>query len=178
MNIIGRDEGSNNIKEKWLGRTEIATPAITQADSTALTLQNFSGLFLISGVISSLMLLISIMRMAHAKWTAARDANAQTPGNEESRQLQQDSTGNTSVPDQPHPEAPTTNGESVGAEASRLTLNDVGNSSVCDEPPNEAMSNEPQGAQRSSGSACYEETSAVHNGSVPAQTFEIEINIG
>ncbi|CAL5037239.1 unnamed protein product [Urochloa decumbens] len=165
VNITGGNQGSNNITEKWLGRTDAATPAITQTDSTALTLQNFSGHFIISGAISSLMLFISIMRLAHAKWTAARDANAQaidiTPGSEESRRLQQDATGHTCVLAQPHPEpeATTTNsdsqgghrsgGSSVRAEESRLALkNEVGNnSSVRGELPNEAMSNDLEGGQ-------------------------------
>jgi hypothetical protein len=68
-------------------------------------LQSFSGLFLTSGFISSLMLLIRIMRLAHARWTELRHGDADrmdnTPGDEECRKLQ-DGASNIPMLDHPH----------------------------------------------------------------------------
>jgi hypothetical protein len=60
LNITGGAEGAN-IVAKWLGTTSpssnLGTP---NADSTPLTLQSFSGLFITSGCISFVMLMISL----------------------------------------------------------------------------------------------------------------------
>uniref|UniRef100_A0A0A9EV73 Uncharacterized protein n=2 Tax=Arundo donax TaxID=35708 RepID=A0A0A9EV73_ARUDO len=163
-------------------------PGRTNTDSTPLTLKSFSGLFLTSGSISFVMLLISIVRLVHARWTYARSATAQSTsnsvGDEESRPLQ-NGTGNFSVLDQPQPEARNddyqathgTNG-SVAVEECHPIQNNIGHSSVSDQRLNEVISNDSQGAHRSSGTVGFEEPSAVHTGFVPAQSFQIEMNTG
>uniref|UniRef100_A0A0A9S5Z5 Uncharacterized protein n=1 Tax=Arundo donax TaxID=35708 RepID=A0A0A9S5Z5_ARUDO len=129
------------------------------------------------------MLLISIARLVHARWTEARDASAQsldnTTGDEESRPLQ-NSTGNISVLDEPHPEARNVygSGASGAVEESHLTQNEAGNNSVRDQLVHEAISNDSQVAHGSSASAGNRELSAMQNGSVPAQSFQIQINTG
>ncbi|XP_052158335.1 glutamate receptor 2.9-like [Oryza glaberrima] len=68
LNLTGEPEGSN-IEEKWFGSSEQSTggdanpsssSSSSSSDSNPLTLQSFSGLFIISGCISALMLLISV----------------------------------------------------------------------------------------------------------------------
>ena len=89
MNITEGNEGSQ-FEEKWFG-TAATTPTVSNKPSTPLTLQSFSGLFLTSGFFSSLMMLISIMRLAHARWTELRHGDADPmdniSGDEEFRQL-------------------------------------------------------------------------------------------
>ncbi|XP_015693932.2 glutamate receptor 2.8-like [Oryza brachyantha] len=69
LNLTGESEGSK-IEEKWFGSSEHSTggdanpsssSSSSSSDSNPLTLQSFSGLFIISGCISALMLLISIV---------------------------------------------------------------------------------------------------------------------
>jgi ionotropic glutamate receptor len=83
LDITGGEEVST-IEKEWLGTStddDDASLTITKADYTLLTLRNFSGLFLVSGLISSLMLLISIAKLAYARLTGAEDADAvQTAG--------------------------------------------------------------------------------------------------
>jgi hypothetical protein len=78
-----------------MDRRNCCTRTITQTAFAALTLGNFSGPFLISGVVSSLMMLISIMHNLFMQdvCTTARHANNSctidiAPGDEESRPLQ------------------------------------------------------------------------------------------
>uniref|UniRef100_M8CD88 Glutamate receptor 2.1 n=1 Tax=Aegilops tauschii TaxID=37682 RepID=M8CD88_AEGTA len=68
LHLEGGDEGSQ-IEEKWFGTTSppMGVGAVPDADSAPLTLQNFSGLFVITGSISTLMLLISIVRLVCAR---------------------------------------------------------------------------------------------------------------
>ena len=104
LNITEGNDGSQ-FEEKWFG-TAATPPTVSNKPSTPLTLKSFSGLFLTSGFISSFMLLISIMRLAHARWTELRHGDADrmdnTPGDEESRQLQ-DGAGNIPMLEHPHP---------------------------------------------------------------------------
>ncbi|KAF0901995.1 hypothetical protein E2562_011823 [Oryza meyeriana var. granulata] len=66
LNLTGESEGSK-IEEKWFGSAEQATggdaspTSSSSSDSNPLTLHSFSGLFIISGCISALMLLISVV---------------------------------------------------------------------------------------------------------------------
>lgn len=112
LNITEGNEGSQ-IEEKWLGNAA-TPPTVSDKPSTPLTLQSFSGLFLTSGFISSLMLLISITRQAHARWTELRHGDADrmdnTPGDEEPCQLQ-DGAGNIPMLDHPHPHPEASNGD-------------------------------------------------------------------
>jgi len=167
LGITGGEEIST-IEKEWLGTSTAAAAAdasltITNADYTPLTLRNFSGLFLVSGLVSSLMLLISIAKLAYARLTGAEDADAvQTagstnPGDQQYHPLE-NTTDNISVLiDHPHPEA--TNGDHQGGHGSDC--------SVPEELLNEAISHEQE---------CS--TSAVHDGSAPAQSLKmIEMNI-
>lgn len=76
LNLEGGDEGSQ-IEEKWFGTTSpsMGVGAVLDADSAPLTLQNFSGLFVITGSISTLMLLISIVRLVYARCIKLGKAN-------------------------------------------------------------------------------------------------------
>ncbi|XP_015694027.1 glutamate receptor 2.8-like [Oryza brachyantha] len=79
LEVTGGDEGSR-IEAKWFG-TEAVSPsyAVPSTDSTPLTLQSFSGLFIITGCISALMLMISISKSVLAKYTKIRDSDMQNP---------------------------------------------------------------------------------------------------
>jgi hypothetical protein len=154
---ITEGEESSTIEKEWLGTStaDDASLTITKADYTPLPLRNFSGLFLVSGLVSSLMLLISIAKLAYARLTRVEDADAvQTasstiPGDQQYRPLG-NTTDNISVLiDHPHPEA--TNGDHQGGHKS----------------------------SRSVGCAdCGASASAVHDDSVPAQSLKtIEMNI-
>ncbi|EMS64881.1 Glutamate receptor 2.5 [Triticum urartu] len=65
LDLVGGDEGSQ-IEGKWFGQASppMGASMVSNMDSAPLTLQSFSGLFVITGSISTLMLLISIMRLA------------------------------------------------------------------------------------------------------------------
>ncbi|KAM0891844.1 hypothetical protein ACQ4PT_026135 [Festuca glaucescens] len=67
LNLTG---GGSQIEEKWFGRSSPPIGDGTDTDSGPLTLQSFSGLFVITGSISTLMLLISIARRLYAKCTS------------------------------------------------------------------------------------------------------------
>ncbi|TVU12249.1 hypothetical protein EJB05_45884, partial [Eragrostis curvula] len=186
LNVSGGDEGSK-IEARWLGTDSLSSSyGRPNTDSTPLTLQSFSGLFITSGCISLAMMLIRIGKFLHAKWTQVKDSNVQNIGNnvidEESCPLQ-NSTSNVSVPDQPHHEAGNDvnqgahgSGDSGGMVESHPIQNDMGNSSAHDRL-NEAISNnDSRGVYRSSAGATYEEPSAMNNGFVPAQSLQIEMN--
>ncbi|CAL5044117.1 unnamed protein product [Urochloa decumbens] len=171
LNITEGNEGPQ-IEAKWLG-TAAAPPTVSNTPSTPLTLQSFSGLFLTSGFISSLMLLISVVRLAHARW------------------MQANSTGNIPSLDQPYNEAGNRNCQDVhegsgsgGDEESGTIQYAMGNSSVSDRTVNEATSSDSRCARRSSDSAGREELGAVQNGvhdgsgSAPAKSLGVEKNIG
>ncbi|TVU12255.1 hypothetical protein EJB05_45890, partial [Eragrostis curvula] len=68
LSLTAGNEGLR-IEHEWLGK---ATPSTADgspiADSTALTLRSFSGLFVITGCVSTLMLLIRISRFVYAKY--------------------------------------------------------------------------------------------------------------
>jgi len=175
LDITGGEE-SSTIEKEWLGTStaddDDASLTITKTDYTPLTLRNFSGLFLVSGLVSSLMLLISIAKLAYARLTGAEDADAvQTtgstnPGYQQYHPLE-NTTDNISVLiDHPHPEA--TNGGRQGGHGSDW--------SVPEELLNEAISHER--GHNSSASAGECSANAVHDGSAPAQSLKmIEMNI-
>ncbi|CAN6202249.1 unnamed protein product [Urochloa humidicola] len=171
LNITEGNEGPQ-IEEKWLG-TAAAPPTVSNTPSTPLTLQSFSGLFLTSGFISSLMLLVSVVRLVHARWT------------------QVNRTGNIPSLDQPYTEARNGNRRDLhegsgsgGDEESGTTQYAMGSSSVSERPAHEATTNDSHCARRSrsSDSAGHEELGAVHNGvhdgSAPAKSLGVEKNTG
>lgn len=180
MNITGGGEASKIEKER-LG-LDTSRLTIEKAAYKPLALQNFSGLFLISGLVSSLMLLISMAKLAYARWTGAEDTDdaVQTagtnPGDEQYRPLE-DTTDNISVLVDDHPRPESTNGANQGGHGSggsvghRLRLNEVDDRSVPEESlTDEAMISHERSHNNSSASAGYEEcgasASAVHDGSL------------
>ncbi|CAN6214745.1 unnamed protein product [Urochloa humidicola] len=183
LNITEGNEGSQ-IEEKWLG-TAAAPPTVSNTPSTPLTLQSFSGLFLTSGFISSLMLLISIIRLVHARCANAQNMDT---SHRESHPLQ-NGTGNVPSLDQPYPESRNCNcqdvhgsSQSCDEESGTIQYTTMGNSSFSDQPVNEATSSDSRCARRSSDSADYKELGEVQNGvpngSAPAKSLSVEGNTG
>ncbi|KAM0922850.1 hypothetical protein ACQ4PT_005895 [Festuca glaucescens] len=76
LNLAKGDEGSQ-IEVKWFGTTSptVGDGLVPDTDSGPLTFHSFSGLFVITGSISTLMLLISISRWFCAKCTGCRIAD-------------------------------------------------------------------------------------------------------
>uniref|UniRef100_I1Q074 Ionotropic glutamate receptor C-terminal domain-containing protein n=1 Tax=Oryza glaberrima TaxID=4538 RepID=I1Q074_ORYGL len=110
LDVTGGDEGSQ-IEAKWFGTTA-APPsyAIPNTDSTPLTLRSFSGLFVITGCISALMLMISISKSVLASYTRIRDSDVRSPdadggnGGHEECNSAQNVMGDGYVDDRPHHE--------------------------------------------------------------------------
>ncbi|KAF7094200.1 hypothetical protein CFC21_096529 [Triticum aestivum] len=98
LHLAGGDEGSR-IKRKWFGSASppMGPSMVPDMGSMPLTFQSFSGLFVITVSISTLMLLISIMRSIHAKCTGL------TKAEDESRPLQNTMGGDPSPVPQPFP---------------------------------------------------------------------------
>lgn len=99
LELAGGNEGSR-IEAKWFGTSSPPTGggAVPDTDSGPLTLQSFSGLFVITGSISTLMLLISIARCVYAKCT---DVESLSYGglDEDASPLRND-MGDNPIPDQ------------------------------------------------------------------------------
>ncbi|KAM0859777.1 hypothetical protein ACQ4PT_046971 [Festuca glaucescens] len=95
LNLTG---GGSEIEKKWFGRSSPPIGDGTDTDSGPLTLQSFSGLFVITGSISTLMLLISIARRLYAKCTSLGMADY-TDVDDDSDPLQ-NGMGNNPGPDQ------------------------------------------------------------------------------
>ncbi|KAI4976530.1 hypothetical protein ZWY2020_050137 [Hordeum vulgare] len=119
-------EGSR-IERNWFHTSSslIGTGMVPDTDSAPLTLKSFSGLFIITGSISTLMLLISIMRLIYAKCTELRKADVESvsySGTDDESRLLQNGIGDNPSPDQqPFHEAGNNNsgdvhmsGENVG----------------------------------------------------------------
>ncbi|KAF0901996.1 hypothetical protein E2562_011824 [Oryza meyeriana var. granulata] len=110
LDVTSGDEGSR-IEAEWFGRESLSPSyAIPNTDSAPLTLWSFSGLFIITGCISALMLLISISKSVLAKYTKIRYSDVQSPdvdggnGAHEESNPAQNVMGNGSVADRPHHE--------------------------------------------------------------------------
>jgi hypothetical protein len=95
LNLTG---GGSEIEERWFGKSSPPIGDGTDSDSGPLTLQSFSGLFVITGSISTLMLLISIARRLYAKFTSLGMADY-TDVDDDSDPLQ-NGMGNNPGPDQ------------------------------------------------------------------------------
>ncbi|CAM0913473.1 unnamed protein product [Alopecurus aequalis] len=110
LNLEGGNEGSH-IEAKWFGTSSplIGDDTVPNTDPGPLTFQNFSGLFLITGSISSLMLLISIARWVYAKYAGLRKADMEsvsyTDVDEDTVLLQNGMVNNPSPDQHPHTEA-------------------------------------------------------------------------
>ncbi|XBH98178.1 hypothetical protein VPH35_127728 [Triticum aestivum] len=101
LDLVGGDEGSQ-IEMKWFGQASplMGASMVPNMDSTPLTLQSFSGLFAITGSISTLMLaLISknlkcIMRLIYAKCTELRKGDVESVSYSGTHLLQNGIDGN------------------------------------------------------------------------------------
>jgi hypothetical protein len=127
LNLTSGDEGSQ-IQAEWFGTAkDLPSYGIPNTDSAPLTLRSFSGLYITTVCISALMLLISIARSVHAKYTKVRDSDMQSAdGDGGSEGLGgsdplQNNMGNGFMTDQAHHEARNVDpqgihgsGESVG----------------------------------------------------------------
>jgi hypothetical protein len=74
-NLINGHKSSAEFKEEWFD------PAAILADSSnneQLSLRRFSGLFIITGCVSVLMLLISVTRFVYAKYTRVRGSESRS----------------------------------------------------------------------------------------------------
>ena len=150
--ILALTQGNevSEIEERWLGRVALSTDDNSPAaDSAPLTLRSFSGLFVITGCVSTLMLLIRIARLVYARYTRIRGSGLQNSDAEdgsgslgESSELQ-DGMGYGSVPDQGHNEDRSEH--SVQAHGNNTR---VGTAEPCQS----------------------------HNGSVPADSIQIEMS--
>jgi hypothetical protein len=151
-------------------------------DSTPLTLQSFSGLFITSGCISSVMLMISFGRLVGARRIKARDNN----------NVQSVIAGNTNVdqesPLQNNNEARNGDCRIVHAskkcgivKESRQIQNVINNNPVPNQLPNGAISiSIPHGGHGRSRSAGHEELRSIANGvdtgHVPTRSFRVEMS--
>uniref|UniRef100_A0ACD6A6X3 Uncharacterized protein n=1 Tax=Avena sativa TaxID=4498 RepID=A0ACD6A6X3_AVESA len=99
------ENGASKIEEKWFGgsSTPIGDGTVPDTDSGPLTLQSFSGLFVVTGSISTLMLLISIARRVYAKCTSLRNADVESAsynGDDDDANLLQNGMSDNPSPDQ------------------------------------------------------------------------------
>ena len=152
LDLVGGDEGSQ-IEGKWFGQASppMGASMVSDTDSAPLTFKSFSGLFVITVSLSTLMLLISIMGLIYAKCTELRKADVESVSysgtDDESRLLQNGIGGNPSPDQQPLHEAG--NNHSGGVHMSGQNAEDA----------------EPDPVQQN----------GMHGGSVPAGHTQIEM---
>ena len=101
LNLARGDEASR-IEMKWFATTSppIDAGTVPHTDSAPLTFDSFSGLFVITGSISTLMLLISIMRLVYAKCTELKKADVESVSYNDESRLLQNGMGDIPNPDQ------------------------------------------------------------------------------
>ncbi|CAL5044108.1 unnamed protein product [Urochloa decumbens] len=152
LNLTGDYEGPQ-IEERWLGPATTLAGDSSISGFAALTLRSFSGLFIITGCISSLMLLISISRFLCAKYTRERGSGLQNT-NEDGMDL----CFNESI----------------------TLQNDRGDGSVLDQHLHEIRGNDSHNANEGDGSVADVEAGLVqnglHDGFVPIDYVEIEMS--
>uniref|UniRef100_M8CIS8 Glutamate receptor 2.6 n=1 Tax=Aegilops tauschii TaxID=37682 RepID=M8CIS8_AEGTA len=104
LNLAGGAKGEK-IEEKWFGKTlpSVGADAVPNTDSAPLTVQHFSGLFIITGSISTLMLLISIVRLVYAKCTRSRKVGVESVS---CNSAHEDPSLHNGVDDNPSPKQP------------------------------------------------------------------------
>ncbi|KAM0892238.1 hypothetical protein ACQ4PT_025878 [Festuca glaucescens] len=108
---LAEGTGSSAIEAEWFGTAAplMGAGTVPDTDFADLTLRSFSGLFVITGSISTLMLLISIVRLVHAKYTGVRQDDVESVSDnnvdEASRPLQDGMGDNPSPHQQPPHEA-------------------------------------------------------------------------
>jgi hypothetical protein len=104
LNLAGGNNEGSQIEVRWFGTSSpsVGDGMVPDTDSGPLTFHSFSGLFVITGSISTLMLLISIVRRFYAKCTGSKIADVDDSVDEASRPLQDDMGDNNLSPHQ-HP---------------------------------------------------------------------------
>jgi len=151
LSLTGDYEGPQ-IEERWLGPAAPSVGDSPISGFTALTLQSFSGLFIITGCISALMLLITIVRLAYAKYKRSKGSELQNADGY---------AGSVCL------------GESVELQ------NDRGDGSVPDQHLHEIRDNNYQDSKEGNGSAADIEAGPMQNGMynspVPADCVRIEM---
>ncbi|KAM3194676.1 hypothetical protein ACQJBY_070993 [Aegilops geniculata] len=163
--ILNLAEGvsGSQIEVKWFGTTlpSIGASTISESDSAPLTLQSFSGLFVITGSISTLMLLIGIVKLFNDKSNTSRNT----------------------LPDQPLGEASNDDTNRYNSdEGSQSIRMSVGNNPNPDQQPLREVSNDDfQGVHREGGNdggaqPDLMEQNGMHNGSMPAGHIQIEMS--
>lgn len=154
LSLEGENVDGLKIEAKWFGTASprMGASTVTDTDSAPLTLQSFAGLFVITGSVSTLMLLISIVRLAYTKCTELRRANVESVSHndvgDDSRPLQ------NGMCDDPSPEQPslheTDTSDSHGVHGSSQNAGD--------EDPSPVPCN------------------GIHSGSVSAEHVQIEMS--
>ena len=110
LNLEGGEEGSQ-IEAKWFETSSppIGDDTVPDTNSGHLTFESFSGLFVITGSISSLMLLISIARRVYAEYARLGKVDVEsvsyTDVDEDSVLLHNGMVNNPSPDQQSHSEA-------------------------------------------------------------------------
>ncbi|KAK1679460.1 hypothetical protein QYE76_040308 [Lolium multiflorum] len=137
---LAEGTGSSAIEAEWFGTAAplMGSGTVPDTDFADLTFRSFSGLFFITGSISTLMLLISIVRLVHAKYTRVRQDDVESVPDsivDETSPLQDGMGGNPSPHQQPPHEAVSNDIEDVhvdvsdenagGGEPGPLQLNDT-----------------------------------------------------
>ncbi|KAF7099954.1 hypothetical protein CFC21_101527 [Triticum aestivum] len=154
--IMNLPEGvsDSQLKVRCFGTTSVLMGDDTVPDfgSAPLTLQNFSGLFVITGSISTIMILIAIVRLVYAKCTGSRNTDME-------------SARDNSVEDDPH--------------SMQNGLDD--NPSPSQQLLHEAEDDNSQGVRKSGqndGGAQPDpvQQNVMHDGITPAGHFQIETN--
>ncbi|XP_062232880.1 glutamate receptor 2.8-like [Phragmites australis] len=154
LDLTGGNEVSQ-IEEKWLGTAALSVGVGSPiADSAPLTLRSFSGLFVITGCVSTLMLLIRIARSVYARYTRMKGAGLQN--------------------------ADTDGGAARLGEPTALR-DDMADGSVPDQSYHEVRDENSVGAYGGGGSTGDEEAGQIqdsmYNGSVPEVSVQIEMSI-
>ena len=162
LNLTGEPEGSK-IEEKWFGSSEQSTggdanpsSSSSSSDSNPLTLQSFSGLFIISGCISALMLLISVVnRVICAKCAKeARVHDVEHGGSTSSSSTEQSRPLQIVIDSNPEPDQAVQEDGNDGFQGAQPMQGSVG-----DERPNPVQN-------------------CRHNGTVPEHDAQMEMNTG
>lgn len=153
LNITGGEEGSK-IQTKWLGADPLSAAGDRSSDpnSRSISLQSVAGLFIITAVISTLMLLVSIGRLVHANRTSGRIADVDSVNGD--------------------------GGATVGQDSLHLENGSIGHSSAAsDQPLCEAVNSESHGRVENAGcqEACPMQQNGLHGGSAIAESIQIEM---
>ncbi|XP_044431847.1 glutamate receptor 2.8 [Triticum aestivum] len=154
LNITGGDEGLR-IQRKWLGadpQSSSVGDGSSDPDSTQISLPSVAGAFVITGVISTLMLLVSIGRLVHASRTSGRVADVESFNGG--------------------------GGDNVGQDSLQLENGNIGHDSAAsDQPLCETANSESHWRFENAGGqeACPMQQNGMHSGSAAAESIQIEM---